>query len=48
VNIAGGVVEVCRKPVGDDYASLFQAGCDATLEPELPPGVAIPVAALFG
>jgi Uma2 family endonuclease len=48
VNIAGGLVEVCRKPVGDDYASLFQAGRDATLEPELLPGVAIPVAALFG
>jgi Uma2 family endonuclease len=48
VNIAGGVVEVRRKPVGDDYASAFQVGRDATLEPELLPGVAIPVSALFG
>ena len=48
VNIAGGVVEACRKPVGDDYASVSQAGRDATLEPELLPGVIIQVGALFG
>ena len=31
VNIPGGMVEVCRKPVGDDYASACHAGRDATL-----------------
>jgi Uma2 family endonuclease len=48
VNLAGGSVEVCRAPSGDAYASISRAGRDAILEPELLPGVAIPVATLLG
>src|SRR5271169_4136679 len=48
VNLVAGEVEVCRAPSGDSYASVSHVGRDGTLEPELLPGVAIPVAVLLG
>jgi Uma2 family endonuclease len=48
VNLTAGEVEVCRAPSGDSYASVSHVGRDGTLEPELLPGVAIPVAVLLG
>ena len=48
VNLTAGEVEVCRAPSGDSYASVSQVGREGTLEPELLPGVAIPVAVLLG
>lgn len=47
VNLTADVVEVCRQPGGDEYASIVHARRDATIEPELLPGVAVPVTALF-
>jgi Uma2 family endonuclease len=48
VNLVSGEVEVCRTPTGDRYASVSQVGREATLEPQLLRGAAIPVAALLG
>ncbi len=48
VNLVAGEVEVCRTPSGDRYASVSRVGRESTLEPELLPGAAIPVAALLG
>ncbi len=48
VNLSAGEVEVCRAPSGDDYASVSRVGRAGVLEPELLPGVTIPVAALLG
>ena len=48
VNLTAGEVEVCRAPSGDSYASVSRLGRDGTLEPQLLPGVAIPVAVLLG
>ena len=48
VNLTAGEVEVCRAPSGDSYASVSRVGREGTLEPELLPGVAIPVAVLLG
>ena len=47
VNLAANEVEVCRTPAGEQYASIVRIGRDGVLEPELLPGVAIPVAALL-
>jgi Uma2 family endonuclease len=48
VNLTAGEVEVCRVPSGDSYGSVSHVGREGTLEPELLPGVAIPVAVLLG
>ncbi len=48
VNLNAGEVEVCRGPEGEQYTSIAQVGREGTLEPQLLPGVAIPVAALLG
>jgi Uma2 family endonuclease len=48
VNIKGGEVEVCRAPSGEEYQSITREGRDGVLEPELLPGVTIPVSALLG
>jgi Uma2 family endonuclease len=48
VNLTAGEVEVCRAPSGDSYASVSHVGRAGTLEPELLPGIAIPVAVLLG
>jgi Uma2 family endonuclease len=48
VNLTAGEVEVCRAPSGDSYASVSHVGRAGTLEPELLPGVVIPVAVLLG
>jgi len=48
VNLSAGEVEVCRKPSGDDYASVSRVGRGGILEPELLPGATIAVAALLG
>jgi Uma2 family endonuclease len=48
VNLAASEVEVCRTPTGDHYASVSHVGREGVLEPELLPGVTIPVAALLG
>ena len=48
VNIKGGEVEVCRAPSGEEYGSIMRVGRDGVLEPELLPGVTIPVSALLG
>ena len=48
VNLAGNEVEVCRRPSGDQYASITQVGRDGLLEPELLPGAIIPAAVLIG
>ena len=48
VNLTAGEVEVCRAPSGDSYASVSRVGREGTLEAELLPGVAIPVAVLLG
>jgi Uma2 family endonuclease len=48
VNLTAGEVEVCRKPQGEQYASVSRIGRDGMLEPELLPGVVLPAAALVG
>jgi hypothetical protein len=48
VNLAGNEVEVCRRPSGDQYASITHVGRDRLLEPELLPGATIPAAVLIG
>ena len=48
VNLAANQVEVCRSPEGGQYASITRVARDRVLEPQLLPGVAIPVAALLG
>ena len=48
VNLKDQEVEICRAPSGGTWAEIFLAGHDAMLEPVLLPGVAIPVAALWG
>lgn len=48
VNLAAGEVEVCRTPVGNDYASVSRAGRDDVLEISMLPGAVIPVGALLG
>ena len=48
VNLVAGEVEVCRSPEGDQYAAVSRVGREGVLEPQLLPGVAIPVAALLG
>ncbi len=48
VNLAAGEIEVCRSPEGEQYASVTPVGREAVLEPQLLPGVTIPVAALLG
>ena len=48
VNLTADEVEVCRAPSGDSCASVSQVGRTGTLEPELLPGIAIPVAVLLG
>jgi Uma2 family endonuclease len=47
VNLAEGLVEVCRAPDGDDYASVFLVGDEGVLEPELLAGAAFPAATIF-
>ena len=47
VNLAGGEVEVCRSPNGERYSSVARVGREAVLEPELLPGVSVPVASLL-
>jgi Uma2 family endonuclease len=46
VDLTSGEIEVCRKPKDDDYAAVERVGRDGALEPELLPGVRIPVSAL--
>jgi Uma2 family endonuclease len=48
VNLAAGEVEVCRAPEGERYTSVSRVGREGVLEPQLPPGAEIPVAALLG
>lgn len=48
VDLAVGAVEVCRGPEGGQYASVSRVGREGALEPQLLPGVMIPVAALPG
>jgi Uma2 family endonuclease len=48
VDLSGGEMEVCRQPVGGEYASVSRVGREGILEPELLPGVVISVAALLG
>jgi Uma2 family endonuclease len=48
VNLAAGKIEVCRSPEGEQYVSVSLAGREALLEPQLLPGVTIPVAVLLG
>jgi Uma2 family endonuclease len=48
VNLVAGEVEVCRLPLGEQYQSVLCVGRDGVLEPQLLPGVTIPVAALLG
>ena len=48
VNLTAGEVEVCRTPIGDNYASVSHVGRDGILEPELLPGAVAPVAVLLG
>ncbi len=48
VNLVAGEVEVCRSPIGEEYTAISQVGRGGTLELALLPGVAIPVAVLFG
>jgi hypothetical protein len=43
-----GEIEVCRSPEGEQYASVSRIGREGVLEPQLLPGVTIPVAALLG
>ena len=47
VNLVGNVVEVCCKPIGEEYTSVVHAARDTAIEPELLPGVTIQLAALF-
>ena len=47
VNLSGQEVEVCRTPAVGQYTAISQLGRDDVLEPELLPGVRIPVALLM-
>lgn len=44
VNLAGRQVEICRNPENGEYTAIMQLGRDGIAEPELLPGVRIPVA----
>jgi Uma2 family endonuclease len=48
VNLAAGEIEVCRSPEGEQYGSVSRVGREAVLEPQLLPGVSIPVAIMLG
>ena len=48
VNLAEGIVEVCRSPGPDGYAAVTTAGRPDILEPERLPGAAIKVADILG
>jgi Uma2 family endonuclease len=48
VNLIAGEVEVCLAPEGAQYASVSRVGREGVLEPQLLPGVTIPVASLLG
>ena len=48
VDVGGQVVEVCRTPTDDGYASVTRATAGDTLVPSLLPCVAIAVTALLG
>jgi Uma2 family endonuclease len=48
VNLIAGEVEVCLGPEGAQYASVSRVGREGVLEPQLLPGVTIPVASLLG
>ena len=47
VDLTAGQVEVCRQPKADGYAAVTRVGRDRAAEPELLPGIHIPLAALF-
>ncbi|MFC7738705.1 Uma2 family endonuclease [Roseomonas sp. GCM10028921] len=48
VDLAGRLVEVCREPAGDGYASVRRIGPDGTLEAAFLSGVSLPVGAVLG
>ncbi len=47
VDLAGGEIEVCRTPVGDDYTSISRVGCQGILQFAGLPGVSIQASTLF-
>ncbi len=48
VNLGAGEVEVYRLPQSGQYTSVSRVGRDGVLEPQLLPGVTIPVATMIG